>query len=117
MKNYKGVWISKKDMNPEFKNECTCKRCNTSFTTTLTENIEKKDIRIFVKDEEEVRTIETSFFGIWNYYKNVTFEREVYEQVVLHKSVCPTCGKKKKLFYTRYPERKFVYGEWHEDSW
>jgi len=115
MKKYQGMWIPKKgNPSPEFKSECKCKRCKTTFTITLSENIEKKDVLIYKKNEEEVRTEYNKFLGFWNYSTKFTYERDVWEQVVLHKSICPNCGKKKKLFYVRYPERKFVYDEWQD---
>lgn len=112
------MWIPKKgNPSPEFKTDCKCKRCKTTFTTTLSENIEKKDVQIYKKDEEEIRPVVRKWLGFWDYTANITFEREVWEQVVLHKSVCPNCGKKKKLFYTRYPERKFIFDEWQEEDY
>ena len=96
--------------SPNFSLQCKCKLCNTSFIASNDNNIAKVDILIERDPEEKDERVR--FLLI--FHRTDTYARDVFEQAILWKSECPNCGKKKKLFFSRYPkvDRKFTYGEW-----
>ena len=87
----------------ELNKKVVCCACDHKFDVTLNQNLEKKEILIYLGvEEKEVK------FWFWS----DTYKRENREQVTKYSSVCPNCGFITELFCAPENPPKIISGKW-----